>query len=159
MKFRSDQERKWAKYFDLIGVEYIHNPEHIQLDADFFYSPSFFVKNISLFHEVDLEPTPYGFYFDVITEEDSGQFWVAQKFTQPIVFANELPADPEEDTYSLSRDQLIDGRYTIVTWFDKLYLADHQYHLMKMERDNPITGKEEKERVEIPFGAALKANI
>ncbi|MGI2147995.1 hypothetical protein ACRN97_05130 [Shewanella baltica] len=157
MAFRSLQEKRWAKFFDLIGVQYIHNPPHVKIDDDFYYSPSFYLPKI----DISFIPSPNsqeGVYFDVVTEDDYMNSGFAAKFPMPILTGNLLPVSPSENTESLSSEQMIDGRYSFMTLFEYVVVAETHYHTLKQERWNEQAQSYDKDRMMIPFTEAKDAN-
>ncbi|MGR3969271.1 hypothetical protein [Shewanella sp. 1180_01] len=157
MVFRSLQEKQWAKFFDLIGVKYIHNPPHVKVNDDFYYSPSFYLLNVDVSF-VPSSEKEHGVYFDVVTEDDHMNFGFAEKFPKPILTGNLLPVSQTEDVDSLSYEQLIDGRYSFMKLFDGVVVAETFYHTMKQESWNENTQVFDKDRMMIPFNEAKEAS-
>lgn len=59
--FRSRLEARWAVYFDLMGIEYLYEPEGYNLDG-VYYLPDFYLPKVSMFAEVkpfDFSPEEY----------------------------------------------------------------------------------------------------
>lgn len=157
MSFRSLHEKRWAKFIDLIGVNYIHNPPHVKVNEDFCYSPSFYLLNVGTSF-IPSSESEFGVYFDVVTEDDYMNLGFAAKFPQPMLTGNLLPVSSNENVDSLSQEQLIDGRYSFMKLFDGVVVAETFYHTMKQESWNESTQSFDKDRMMIPFNEAEEAN-
>lgn len=154
--YRNNQERKWAKFFDLVGIKYVHNPEHVKINNDFYYSPSFFLPEVDTSFMEKFQETK-GVYFDVYGEDDFAHWRMSDIFPKPLVVGNLLPLSKDEDAYSLSKEQLIDGMYTFMEMFDYFVIAEPMYHTLKQEMWIEKENRFEKDRMMIPFYQAQEA--
>ena len=50
--FRSKLEAKWAMYFDLLGIEWIYEPDSFILESGDVYCPDFYLEGLEVFCEV-----------------------------------------------------------------------------------------------------------
>lgn len=50
--FRSRLEARWAMFFDLIGVEYVYEPECFVLNDGRKYTPDFYIEKYDLYVEI-----------------------------------------------------------------------------------------------------------
>lgn len=50
--FRSQTEARWAVFFDRLGVEYLYEPEKIELSTGQIYIPDFYIKDFNAYFEV-----------------------------------------------------------------------------------------------------------
>lgn len=155
--FRNKQEQKWAKFFELVGIKYIHNPPHVNIDSDFYYSPSFYLPDVDTSFMEKFQRCK-GVYFDVFNEDDYTHWSLIEKFPEPIVKGNLLPVSNDEDAYNLRREQLIDGSYSFMRMFDSIVIADINYHTLKQEHWIESKQYFEKDRMMIPFYEAREAD-
>lgn len=155
MNFRNTQERKWAKFFDLVGIKYIHNPPKVEITCDYCYSPSFYLPEVDTSFMEKFKCNE-GVYFDVIQEDDEVNSYSVE-FPEPLVTGYLLPVSSDEDPYSLRHEQLIDGYFTFMTMFDSVTIAEPHYHSMKQERWIEQEQYYEKDRMMIPFFEAQEA--
>lgn len=154
--FRNKQEEKWAKFFDILGIKYIHNPPHVKIDNDFYYSPSFYLPDIDTSFMERFERSE-GVYFDVFGEDDYAHWRLSERFPEPIVSGNLLPLSSDEDAYSLSKEHLIDNNYTFMRMFESVVIAEPHYHTLKQERWIESEQRYDKDRMMIPFYEAQEA--
>lgn len=50
--FRSRLEARWAKYFDVMGFEYLYEHEGFDLDSAGYYLPDFYLPHVDMWAEV-----------------------------------------------------------------------------------------------------------